>query len=224
MKQPQQINCTPQTRRSFDDEFKRQSVALTESGRPVRHLARELEVTASMLCAWKRKSGSSLNPSTPASSDLGFLQEKDLSLRAVFARLRQREEILKNARHPLRTKAERFLRIEAMKADYPIAQLCMGLGFSAAVSTRGASRGGGRQGAMTEVLCAAISAPFSRVRRDMGELSACCTPSLGKDRSGFDDSARVGSRGTPSLRNLQRPAAVIIGKRSFGALRPLRLS
>ena len=45
MKQPQQTHGTPETRRSFDDEFKRQAVALMETGRPVRHLARELEVS-----------------------------------------------------------------------------------------------------------------------------------------------------------------------------------
>jgi hypothetical protein len=59
MKQPQQTHGTPETRRSFDDEFKRQAVALMETGRPVRHLARELEVKASMLYEWKRKFGSS---------------------------------------------------------------------------------------------------------------------------------------------------------------------
>ncbi len=57
MKQPQQTHGTPETRRSFDDEFKRQAVALMETGRPVRHLARELEVKASMLYEWKRKFG-----------------------------------------------------------------------------------------------------------------------------------------------------------------------
>jgi hypothetical protein len=83
---------------------------------------------------------------------------------------------------------------------------------------------GGPQGAMKEVLCATSLAPFSRVRSDLWELSAWRTPGLGKARSGFAHFARAGSRGTQSLRNLQRPAAIIIGKRSFGALRPLCLS
>jgi transposase-like protein len=95
MKQPQQTHGTPETRRSFDDEFKRQAVALMETGRPVRHLARELEVKASMLYEWKRKFGSSVSSSTPAPTDLGSLQEENRSLKAEVARLRQREDILK---------------------------------------------------------------------------------------------------------------------------------
>ena len=110
MKQPPQTDCTSQTRRSFDDEFKRQAIALMEAGRPVPHLARELEVTASMLDAWKCKFGSSVSPSTPGPSDLGSLQEENRSLKAELARPRHREEILKNARHPLRTKRQRFQR------------------------------------------------------------------------------------------------------------------
>jgi hypothetical protein len=60
-----------------------------KTGRPVRHLAKELEVKASMLSEWKRKFGSSVNSSTPAPSDLGSLQEENLSLKAEVARLRQ---------------------------------------------------------------------------------------------------------------------------------------
>jgi transposase-like protein len=80
MKQPEQTHDTPETRRSFDDGFKRQAVALMETGRPVRHLARELEVKASMLYEWRRKFGSSVNSSTPAPADIGALQEENLSL------------------------------------------------------------------------------------------------------------------------------------------------
>jgi transposase len=100
MKQPQQTHDTPETRRSFDGEFKRQAVALMETWRPVRHLARELEVKASMLYEWKRKFGSSVNSSTPAPADIGALQEENLSLKAEVARLRQREEILKKRSAP----------------------------------------------------------------------------------------------------------------------------
>ena len=95
VKQPQQTHGTPETRRSFDDEFKRQAVALMESGRPVRHLARELEVKASMLYEWKRKFGSSVSSTAPAPSDIGSLQEENRLLKDEVARLRQREEILK---------------------------------------------------------------------------------------------------------------------------------
>jgi transposase-like protein len=95
MKQPQQTHGTPETRRSFDDEFKRQAVALMETGRPVRHLAKELEVKARMLYEWKRKFGASVSSTTPAPTDLGSLQEESRSLKAEVARLRQREDILK---------------------------------------------------------------------------------------------------------------------------------
>ncbi len=79
---------TPETRRSFDDEFKRQAVALMETGRPVRHLARELEVKASMLYEWKCKCGSSVNSMAPASPGIGSIQEENLSLKPEGARLR----------------------------------------------------------------------------------------------------------------------------------------
>ncbi len=52
VKQPQQTYCTPETRRSFDDEFKRQAIALMETGRPGRHLARELEITSACPSRW----------------------------------------------------------------------------------------------------------------------------------------------------------------------------
>jgi transposase-like protein len=66
-----------------------------ETGRPVRHLARELEVKASMLYEWKRKFGSSVSSTVAAPTDLGSLQEENRALKAEVARLRQREEILK---------------------------------------------------------------------------------------------------------------------------------
>jgi hypothetical protein len=92
-----------------------------EAGRPGRRLAREHEVKATMLHEWKRKFGSSVRSTAPAPTDLGSLPEENRSLKSEVARIRQREEILKNARHPPRTMYERFQRIEAMKADYPIA-------------------------------------------------------------------------------------------------------
>jgi transposase-like protein len=66
MKQPKQTHGAPETRRSFDDEFKRHAVGLVETGRAVRHLARELEVKDSMLYEWKRKFGSAVSSTAPA--------------------------------------------------------------------------------------------------------------------------------------------------------------
>jgi transposase-like protein len=90
MKQPRQTHDTPETPRSCDDEFKREAVALMETGHPVGRLAREIDVKASMLSEWKRKFESSAGSGAPAPSGLGCLQEENRSLRADVVRLRQR--------------------------------------------------------------------------------------------------------------------------------------
>ncbi len=49
---------TTETRRSFTDEFKQESVAVLESsGRPLAHIASELGIQPSMLRNWRRRFG-----------------------------------------------------------------------------------------------------------------------------------------------------------------------
>jgi transposase len=95
MKQTRKEPGAPDTRRSFDETFKRHAVALIEGGRAVSQVARELEVSPYSLYEWKRKFGRSVKTLTPAPSDLGALQDENRSLKAEVERLRQREEILK---------------------------------------------------------------------------------------------------------------------------------
>jgi hypothetical protein len=64
-----------------------------ETGRPMRHLAREHGATLSLFYPWKRKLGSSESSSTTPASELGSLQEENRRLMAEVARLPQREEI-----------------------------------------------------------------------------------------------------------------------------------
>jgi transposase-like protein len=51
------MNPTPSPRRSYDEQFKRDAVALLESGRKAAQLARDLGVSAWNLRDWKRLYG-----------------------------------------------------------------------------------------------------------------------------------------------------------------------
>ena len=95
MKQTRQELVNGETRRSFDEEFKRHAIQLIEGGRAVAKVARELDVKPSMLYEWKRKFGQPSQQRVAAPADLGTLQEENRELRAEVDRLRQREHILK---------------------------------------------------------------------------------------------------------------------------------
>lgn len=52
------MNPTPNQRRTYDEQFKRDAVALLESGRKAAQLARDLGISAWNLRDWKRLYGS----------------------------------------------------------------------------------------------------------------------------------------------------------------------
>ncbi len=88
------------TRRSFDETYKRNAVALTLRGeRTVERIAEEIGVNSSLLRAWRRQYGpmpvgasSVKGGMTPEQKD-----EEIIRLRSENARLREREIILKKS-------------------------------------------------------------------------------------------------------------------------------
>ncbi len=92
------------TRRSFTDEFKRESVALLQtSGRPLMQIARELGIQPSMLRTWRRAivsepAGTPRRPHTQAVSPQagpGGDQDAEIArLRRDNDRLRMQRDIL----------------------------------------------------------------------------------------------------------------------------------
>lgn len=80
---------TKKTRRKFDDNFKREAVALWQnSGKPAREIAQQLGIGEGQLYEWK-KAGVTLAGAP------GDLQAEVIALRQENALLRQQREILK---------------------------------------------------------------------------------------------------------------------------------
>jgi hypothetical protein len=65
-----------------------------------------------------------------ASGSSADLQSQLDATRRELARVREQRDILKNVGHSLRTIAERYARIDAMKLDYSVPSLCANLAVS----------------------------------------------------------------------------------------------
>lgn len=87
-----------QTKRHYDEDYKRQAVALTlQEGRKVNDVAAELGVNLTMLYAWRRQYAPQPARGTGARQSL---EEKDAEiarLRAELVRMQQREVVLKKS-------------------------------------------------------------------------------------------------------------------------------
>jgi transposase-like protein len=91
--------------RRFDEEFRREAVALLEKGRSATQLARELGVSTWSLCHWKKRygtlgSGASAaakgSPRTGTLADV-VLADEVLRLRAELHAVSRQRDILKKA-------------------------------------------------------------------------------------------------------------------------------
>ena len=89
-----------QTRRAFDDTFKRNAVQVSLKGdRTIKQVADQLDVTESLLHAWRRK----FAPAPVGASGSGgalSAEQKDeeiIRLRAELIRMREREIVLKKS-------------------------------------------------------------------------------------------------------------------------------
>ena len=102
-------------RRFFTDEFKQEAVALLESsGRPLEHIAKELDIQPSVLRTWRRRvarpGGPPRLPPQQAAASLatGDQAAEIARLKRELDRVRMERDILKNSRGPsVRLRAEK---------------------------------------------------------------------------------------------------------------------
>ncbi len=90
------------TRRQFTREFKREAVRLvTEGGRPVTHVARELGIHPTLLRAWQRQAagyvGGADEDVFPGNGQVASPNEELRRLRRENATLRQERDFLNKA-------------------------------------------------------------------------------------------------------------------------------
>ena len=86
----------PETRRIYDDEFKRDAVRLvTNSSYGVSETARRLGINAKMLSRWKREAETTPNGVLSGTSKTSPEQDELRRLRAENQRLRMERDILK---------------------------------------------------------------------------------------------------------------------------------
>jgi transposase len=85
-------------RRSFTREFKVQAVRrITEQGHSVAEVARDLDLSESMLRAWKQALAADGAQAFPGKGSLPAVEEELRRLRAENRRLRMEREVLKKA-------------------------------------------------------------------------------------------------------------------------------
>jgi len=77
----------------YDEVFKRDAVALLESGRPLKKLAAELGVCAVSLRGWRDRYAKTLTKAAPQSLEAAQMEVRQL--RQEVADLRRQREILK---------------------------------------------------------------------------------------------------------------------------------
>lgn len=92
------------TGRRFDEEFRREAVALLEQGRSATQLGRELGVSAWSLCQWKKRYGAGAAASGRVESMASKASAGEVALADELARLRaelhavsRQRDILKKA-------------------------------------------------------------------------------------------------------------------------------
>jgi transposase len=86
------------TRRTFTPEFKAQAVKLvTEQGKSLAEVARELDLGESLLRSWKQALATQGDQAFPGKGNLPPAEEELRRLRAENQRLRAEREILKKA-------------------------------------------------------------------------------------------------------------------------------
>jgi transposase len=88
----------PKHRRTFTPEFKTQAVKLvTEQGRGLAEVARDLDLSESLLRGWKRALAADGPRAFPGHGNLPALEEELRRLRAENRRLQMERDILKEA-------------------------------------------------------------------------------------------------------------------------------
>ena len=86
------------TRRTFTPEFKAEAVKLvTEQGRSVAEVARDLDLSESLLRGWKQALAAEGDRAFPGHGNVPALEEELRRLRAEVKRLTMERDILKKA-------------------------------------------------------------------------------------------------------------------------------
>ena len=88
------------SRRHFDEQFKVDAIRLlTESGRPLREVARELGIGRSLLERWRKQLGKVKSPQLafPGNGNPSAEKKELEELRRELARVKEEREILKKA-------------------------------------------------------------------------------------------------------------------------------
>jgi transposase len=86
------------TRRTFTPEFKVQAVQLvTEQGRSIAEVARDLDLSESLLRGWKQALAAEGDRAFPGHGTMPALEEELRRLRAENKRLQMERDILKKA-------------------------------------------------------------------------------------------------------------------------------
>ncbi len=87
-----------ESRRHFDETYKRHAVALTlQTGRTVRAVAKELGITDSILYEWRRHYAPRPGANVGAPTTLEAAQEEIARLRGELVRMQERETVLKKS-------------------------------------------------------------------------------------------------------------------------------
>lgn len=88
----------PKTRRTFTPEFKAEAVRLvTEQGKSLAEVARDLDLGESMLRAWKHALAKAGDQAFPGQGNPPALEEELRRLRAENKRLTMERDVLKKA-------------------------------------------------------------------------------------------------------------------------------
>jgi transposase len=106
MKQPNNTAGVSSQRKQFDEEFRREAVALLEAGRNATQLSRELGVSTWSLCQWKKRWAGAAQAAAPGQSPQSLrageaspvaLADEVARLRAELHTVSRQRDILKKA-------------------------------------------------------------------------------------------------------------------------------
>jgi len=85
-------------RRLFSREFKLEAVRLaTEGGKPITHVARDLDIKPAVLHSWMRQQRRKPDEAFPGNGNLSASDEEIRRLRRELARVSEERDILKKA-------------------------------------------------------------------------------------------------------------------------------
>ncbi|WZP00264.1 IS3 family transposase [Isosphaeraceae bacterium EP7] len=216
------------TRRTFTPEFKAQAVKLVnEQGKSVAEVARDLDLSESLLRGWKRAPAEGGDQAFPGKGNPPAHEEELRRLRAEVKRLTMERDILKKATAFLRQGVVmRYGFVERHRDRWPVRLMCRVLRVSAGGYYDWRGRPDSEQARRREALVVSIKAIHGEVKARYGsprihaELIArgepCCVNTVAKlmRREGIAARTRRKFRVTTDS-NHDRPVAENVLNREF---------